>query len=216
MIEDTSPLGLHVRWDRGVPCCDGVVTICAGKGPHAYSLRCSTCDNFRGWLSKPAATFINEAARVYGASRDAVQPHKALEIIEMDTSSLVKLRYMKASRASGSVVATIAGLEMHAMRDGQEKPVLVFANGQPSLVLNQENLYALQDALGFESDDWVGARVEISPSTFTTQTGETKPMLTVRLVEKPPQAEPQPQPTPAAPTEVKRKPRRDDDEPIPF
>jgi hypothetical protein len=142
----------------------------------------------------------------------------------MDTSPLVTLRYMKASRVTAPVVVTIAGLEMHDMRDGAQKPVLIFENG-PALVLNVENLYALQDSMGFESDDWIGARIEIQPTTFTTQSGEVKPMLTVRVIEKPraaaegaeaAQATPTPAPTPKPKPASKKKSGGDMDDEIPF
>jgi hypothetical protein len=218
LLEQQAPLiGLRVRLNRPIdyslPCCANVAVIAPGKGPHAYALRCAECNAFRGWLSKPAADFIQETARVFCASRDAADLTKALEVIDMDTSTLFPMRYFKASKLTAPVTATIAALELHEMKDGKEKPVLVFANGQPPLVLNRSNVEVLQDAMGLESANWIGARVELAPGTFTTQdTGEIKPMIVVKVIEKPAAAAE----TSEAAKEVKRKSRTDMDDEIPF
>jgi hypothetical protein len=221
-------VGLHVKLNRGIdrvmpcPCGDDIAVIGPGKGPHAAALRCATCKSFRGWLSDAAAAFLEKVARAFRTARDPTDPTKVLEVIQVDTSQFTKQRYMAAKRLSAPVVATIDGFEVHEMRNGSEKPVLTFEHGQPPLILNQDNLYALQDSMGFDSDGWIGARVELSPGTFTTQDGEMKPLINLRVVERPPvevqppQQQAQQEPV-AAPAEAKRKARRGDlDEPVPF
>jgi hypothetical protein len=194
-------------------CGTNTAVIGHGKGPHAHAVHCEKCRRFRRWLSKAAAVRLHEAARVFRASRDAADLTKVPEISDMDTSGLFPQRYFKASKLTAPVVATIEALELHEMKDGKEKPVLVFANGQPPLVLNRSNIEVLQESMGYESGDWIGSRVELSPGTFIAQdSGETKAMVVLRVIEKPDAAAE----TTEAAKEVKRKSRGDMDDEIPF
>jgi len=64
-------VGLKVKLDRAIdreqPCCDNVCVIGAGKGPHTGELICAGCGQHRGWLSKPAASFVESTAKRFGA-----------------------------------------------------------------------------------------------------------------------------------------------------
>jgi hypothetical protein len=64
-------IGLKVKLDRPVdrerPCCRNLAVICECAPPHAGRLRCADCDQFRGWLSKQAAMFVQSAATRFGA-----------------------------------------------------------------------------------------------------------------------------------------------------
>ena len=67
-----SPLiGLKVRLDRPVdrerPCCHNICNIGPAKGPHAGELHCADCGQYRGWLSKPTAAWIEHVVTRFGA-----------------------------------------------------------------------------------------------------------------------------------------------------
>ena len=68
---DDPLIGRRVLLDRIVDqasgCHSNLVEISAGRGPHAYELRCTVCGNHRGWLPKAAADFLREAIRTFGA-----------------------------------------------------------------------------------------------------------------------------------------------------
>jgi hypothetical protein len=63
-------IGLKVKLDRPIdrdkPCCRNICIIGPGKGPHAYDLRCSVCDQHRGWLSKSTAQWIEHVISRFG------------------------------------------------------------------------------------------------------------------------------------------------------
>jgi uncharacterized protein (DUF736 family) len=60
------------RMDREKPCCGNIATIGAGKGPHAAELRCSVCDNHRGWLPRQAIDFLNSVTETFGNSAEPI------------------------------------------------------------------------------------------------------------------------------------------------
>jgi hypothetical protein len=49
-------VGQTVRLSRACdfarPCCENLGTICPGKGPHAYELRCYGCFRHKGWFGR--------------------------------------------------------------------------------------------------------------------------------------------------------------------
>jgi hypothetical protein len=64
-------IGLKVKLDRPIdrerPCCLNICTIGAARGPHAGELRCASCGQHRGWLSKSTAQWIEHVATRFGA-----------------------------------------------------------------------------------------------------------------------------------------------------
>ena len=59
-----SPLReIRLKIEARKRCCDDVVIIYSGKGPHAYELRCVRCDAHRGWLPKQAVSFLLETLK---------------------------------------------------------------------------------------------------------------------------------------------------------
>jgi hypothetical protein len=64
-------VGLRVKLDRPVdrekPCCRNICVIGAAKGPHAGELRCAGCGQYRGWLSKSTAQWIESVITRFGA-----------------------------------------------------------------------------------------------------------------------------------------------------
>jgi hypothetical protein len=69
--------GLRIRLERtiDVPCAvcgETVVTIGPSAGPHAAALHCSCCDRHRGWLPKPVANFLADAATLFGRSTEPI------------------------------------------------------------------------------------------------------------------------------------------------
>jgi hypothetical protein len=68
----TSIVGLRIMLERtiDVPCAvcgKTVVTI-----GHAAALHCSWCNRHRGWLPKPAANFLADAATLFGRSTEPI------------------------------------------------------------------------------------------------------------------------------------------------
>jgi hypothetical protein len=67
----TNLVGLKIKLDRPTdrarPCCSNICTIGPGKGPHAGELRCSDCDQHRGWLSKSTARWLEHVVARFGA-----------------------------------------------------------------------------------------------------------------------------------------------------
>jgi hypothetical protein len=63
--------GLKVQLDRPTdrdrPCCRNVCIVHEGKPPHAGRLQCTDCNQFRGWLSKPTAQWIEHVVLRFGA-----------------------------------------------------------------------------------------------------------------------------------------------------
>jgi hypothetical protein len=74
-------IGLKVRLDcpvdRDRPCCRSICVIKAGKGPHAGKFECADCGQFRGWLSKSTAQWIEGAVERFGAPTTPIVVRKA-------------------------------------------------------------------------------------------------------------------------------------------
>jgi hypothetical protein len=101
----------------------------------------------------------------------------------MRTDKFYPSKYLKAATFNGPVEAVIEAFESREMNDGKVKPVLVFVDDDPSpLVLNKTNLTALQSSLGCESDDYVGAHVELS-RCMTQFQGKPTPGILLRVLD---------------------------------
>jgi len=76
----TKLIGLRVKLDRPIdrerPCCKNICTIGPGKVPHAAELRCTGCNQHRGWLSKSTARWIKHVATRFGAPTTPIVVHQ--------------------------------------------------------------------------------------------------------------------------------------------
>ena len=74
-------LGLKVKLDRPIdrerPCCLNICTVGSARGPHAGELRCASCGQHRGWLSKSTAQWIGHVATRFGAPTTPIVVRKA-------------------------------------------------------------------------------------------------------------------------------------------
>jgi hypothetical protein len=74
-------IGLRVKLDRPVdrerPCCRNVCTIGPARGPHAGELTCADCHQHRGWLSRPAAKWIESVITRFGAPKTPIIVRKS-------------------------------------------------------------------------------------------------------------------------------------------
>ena len=103
----------------------------------------------------------------------------------MRTSEFYLGKYLKAANIEEPIRATIANLERHEMRDGTQKPVLIF-NGDEEVqpvVLNKTNLRVLEDDLGTEFDNWIGRQIEISKASVQFQ-GKQVAGIAVKVLPK--------------------------------
>ena len=84
----------------------------------------------------------------------------------MRTSQMFPSKYCKADDFfDGPQIAIIRDITMETLGQGKDqetKPVIHFENGDPKpLVLNVTNTRVIEDAFGFETDDWTGCQIEL-------------------------------------------------------
>jgi hypothetical protein len=93
-------------------------------------------------------------------------------------------KYLKASDLGGKpVVVTIKDARFEILKgtDGKEqgKVVLYFNKTKKTLPLNRVNWDSVADILGDDTDDWIGGKIELYPTT-TEMAGKTVPCIRVR------------------------------------
>ncbi len=89
----------------------------------------------------------------------------------MNKKDIFPSRYLKAGDLpEDGAVLTIRTVEVERMMDGEEKPVMFFAeqrlpNGEPAkpMIVNVTKWNTLAKLYGDESDDWGGKRVTLKP-----------------------------------------------------
>jgi len=67
--------GLLVKLDRPT-CCQNICVIGPGKGPHTGELRCTDCNQHRGWLSQETACWIASVIATFGRPVEPIVVHK--------------------------------------------------------------------------------------------------------------------------------------------
>ena len=97
----------------------------------------------------------------------------------MKITSCFSGNFLKAADLDGPAVVTIAGVEMVDLKDDGEKPALSFQGTEQKMVLNKTNANNIVEFLGAETDDWIGQKVEVYPSTTDFQ-GKTVACLRIR------------------------------------
>lgn len=107
-------------------------------------------------------------------------------------------KYLKASDLQGRAVRVrINRVVMGDMGEGKQKPILFFDGKQKGMALNKTNANRIADRLGRDTDDWIGAEIELFEAQVDFK-GETVPAIRIRF----PQVSPQqraPAPPPKAP-----------------
>ena len=103
----------------------------------------------------------------------------------MDTSQFYQGRFFRAAEIADPMVLTIANVKAEKMNDGTMKPVMSFDEEDQSVVLNKTNLTLLQEALGHDSDNWIGHQIELSASLVNFGSKRV-PGLQVKVLEKEP------------------------------
>ena len=96
-------------------------------------------------------------------------------------------KYLKASDLAGhEVELTIKGITVEDVGDGDERPVVSFADTRKGIVLNRTNANSIAKQYGEETDAWLGKAITIYPAE-TEFKGETVACIRVRagLVPKP-------------------------------
>ena len=84
----------------------------------------------------------------------------------MRTSQMFPSKYCKADDFfDGPQIAIIRDITMETLgrgKDEETKPVIHFENDNPKpLVPNVTNTRTIEDAFGFETDDWAGCQIEL-------------------------------------------------------
>ena len=99
----------------------------------------------------------------------------------MKISDNFRSKYLRADDVAPDeeIEAVISGVQMEAMRDGQEKPVLHFDDGR-AWPLNATNARAIASKLGDETNAWRGHVVKIYRSVTDFPQPDT-PCLRVRV-----------------------------------
>jgi hypothetical protein len=91
----------------------------------------------------------------------------------MDFDKLFPGRFLKAADLNGKeVTLTISAVvtdELVGDKGTEVKGLLSFAGKKKQLVLNKTNGLCLKQMFGRETDEWVGKRVTIFPTTFNDE-----------------------------------------------
>lgn len=103
----------------------------------------------------------------------------------MKMSELFPSKYLKAADLQGRTIrATIEKIGIEDLsgegKPGETKPVLYFRDRKKLLVLNKTNGMTLAQALGDDTDSWIGKEIEIFP-TQTQMQGNVVSCLRVKL-----------------------------------
>lgn len=99
----------------------------------------------------------------------------------MRISSAFPSKYLSAADLQGRAVrVTIARLEMGDMGEGKRKPILYFEGKAKGLALNKVNSNNIASAYGDETDNWIGAELELFETMVDFQ-GKTVPAIRVRI-----------------------------------
>jgi hypothetical protein len=110
-----------------------------------------------------------------GALRPRVQIMRAIKVNEMDISKYCGSRFLKVEDVREPVVETIAGV----VEGKYDKPDLIFESGN-KLSLNKTNASVLRRLFGKDTDDAVGAEVELYVGTIAYQ-GDDHEAVLIRL-----------------------------------
>lgn len=98
-------------------------------------------------------------------------------------------KYLRAPDLKGRTVrVTIASVHRSEdLGDGKTKPIAYFQNAQKGLVLNKTNASTLAYAFGDDTDNWIGAAIELFPMMVSFQ-GQMQPAIRIRVpADAPPQ-----------------------------
>lgn len=99
----------------------------------------------------------------------------------MKISETFASKYLKAVDLKGRTVrVTITSVFSETLDQGRTKPVLFFAGAQKGLVLNRTNSETLAMAFGDETDNWIGAEIELFPMMVNFQ-GQMQPAIRVKV-----------------------------------
>jgi hypothetical protein len=80
----------------------------------------------------------------------------------MDTRKFRKSKWLKSSDLDGPTVVTVESVTAEHMRNsGEDELVVKFAEFDKRLVLNGPNHDALMEVGGYDSERWIGQRVEL-------------------------------------------------------
>jgi hypothetical protein len=93
MVADGVFNSTFVRLERAIdidrPCHENLAVIVPrAEGPHAADLRCTVCNQHRGYLARAALPFLAEITRLWGAPQTPVLRDRHVQIgsLKMDTS----------------------------------------------------------------------------------------------------------------------------------
>jgi hypothetical protein len=101
----------------------------------------------------------------------------------MKRDEIFKSKYLKHADLKGKpAVVTITSATLETLKNGdkeQEKIVLCFKGTPKQLPLNMVNWDSVAEIAGGDTDEWIGARIELYP-TNTTMGGKVTPCIRVR------------------------------------
>lgn len=78
---------------------------------------------------------------------------------------------------------TILSVKIEEMKDGSNKPMLIFDGHDETLVLNKTNSLIIKEALGKETDEWIGRKIKLM-LTKTMYNGKLVPAVGIERVIK--------------------------------
>jgi hypothetical protein len=87
----------------------------------------------------------------------------------MRFSDMFPSRFLQASDVEEPITATIAGVQLEDMRDGESKPTLSFEGVGKRLILNKTNGSVLCELFGGDTDRWLGEAVTLFATTTDYQ-----------------------------------------------
>ena len=92
----------------------------------------------------------------------------------MKMSELFPSKFLKAADLQGRTMrATIERIDVEDLsgedKPGETKPVVTFKGRKKQLVLNKTNGMTLAQALGDDTDAWIGKEIEVFPAQTSMQ-----------------------------------------------
>jgi hypothetical protein len=155
------------------------------------SLRCSSCDDFRGWLSEAIAKALIEIVHFTGRPTAVIEirnitgqsgkPGSDINIptttgtIKMHISKMFPSKYLKAVDIEGDHKIIVSRVvEEEVGKDKTIMPVMYFKGWEKGLILNKTNSDAFAKVYGDDTDFWVGksAIMFTMPITYEGKTVE--------------------------------------------
>jgi hypothetical protein len=199
-----SILGLTIELNRPADgqceCGSMAAVIRPGSGPHRARLDCAYCGKFRGWLPALAADALVDTVERYGGWPDVfVQPRspefdfegeRKITQPKIEGKAMAKIsetfpsRFLKAADLQGEdrkvVIQGVMIEKLGVGPDANEKPVVTYRGWVKVHPLGKVVSKFVADALGDDTDTWIGKHVIVYEATESFQ-GKPHQVVKIRM-----------------------------------